>query len=151
MPTNKSNRMDTAVQFRLATHDDGALFDQVAEDVFDYVIIPKRLQENLNDRRHHLAIAIANGLIVGTAAGIHYTQPDKDPQFFIDELGVSPSYQRRGIGRSLIQLLLELAEGLGCKEAWVATEEDNLPARSLYASMPNSQESRAVIYTFTLS
>ncbi|MDX1929618.1 MAG: GNAT family N-acetyltransferase [Pirellulaceae bacterium] len=148
---NTHQYTDQEVLFRLATPDDEALFEHVAEDVFDNAIIPQRLQENLKDRRLHLALAISNGLIVGMAAGMHYSQPDKDPQFFVDELGVAPGYQRRGIGRGLLQLLLELAQGLGCKEAWVATEEDNRPAKSLYASMPNSQESRAVIYTFTLS
>ncbi len=150
----KTMNVDELAEFevllRIATPDDKALFDHIAEDVFDGAIQPERLQENLNDRRHHLAIALSNGLIVGMASGIHYTQPDKAPQFFIDELGVSPRYQRQGIGRRLMQLLFELARGLGCEEAWVATEEDNLPARSLYANLPNSQESRAVIYTFNL-
>ncbi len=138
------------VTYQLATPADEPLFSDVAPGVFDNDIIQKHLHENLNDPRHHLAIARSEGLIVGMAVGVHYTQPDKDPQFFIDELGVAPCFQRRGIGKGLLQLLLTHAQVLGCREAWLATEADNIAARSLYASMPKCQESHALIYTFPL-
>lgn len=143
--------LDQDIVLRLATPADQALFEGIAPDVFDNAIRQEQLLENLHDARHHLAIAISGGLIIGMAVGIHYTQPDKDHQFFVDELGVSPAYQRRGVGRGLLQLLLSHAKSLGCLEAWVSTEEDNIPARALYSSVSGSQESRAVIYTFPLS
>jgi aminoglycoside 6'-N-acetyltransferase I len=135
---------------RLATLNDVGLFSSLEEDVFDEKIDEASLRENLADPRHHLAIAISKGVIVGMAVGIHYIQPDKCPQFFIDEMGVSAAYQRRGIGTQLLNLLLDQARALGCKEAWVATEKENTPARSLYASVRGSQLSSAMIYTFPL-
>lgn len=60
--------------------------------------------------------------------------PDKPTELWINEVGVAPTHQRRGIGRSLVQALLEKGRVLGCVEAWVLTDEENTPARQLYGS-----------------
>ena len=38
---------------------------------------------------------------------------------------MSPEYRRQGIGRRLMERLVELATELGCTEAWVLTDADN--------------------------
>jgi hypothetical protein len=47
----------------------------------------------LSDPRHHLAVAIDEGWVVGMASAVHYVHPDKAPQLFINEVAVTPPYQ----------------------------------------------------------
>ena len=108
--------------------------------------------EFLNDPRHHMAVALDGGVVVGMASAVHYVHPDKPAQLFINEVGVAPSHQRQGIASELIARLLAHGRALGCTEAWVAADEDNGPARALYAHVGGQEEStKAVIYTFPLA
>lgn len=71
---------------------------------------------------------------------------------FINEVGVAPSHQRRGIASELIARLLAHGRALGCTEAWVAADEDNTPARALYAKSGGQEEpERVVVYVYPLA
>lgn len=75
--------------------------------------------------------------------------PDKArPEFWINEIGVAASYQNRGIGKSLMRALFEVARALNCLEAWVLTERENGPAMRLYQSL-DGQEAPEEIVMFT--
>jgi ribosomal protein S18 acetylase RimI-like enzyme len=135
----------------LSTGDEGIL-GSVAEEVFDHPVRMDLAAEFLSDPRHHIAVALDGGVVVGMASAVHYIHPDKPAQLFIDEVGVTPSYQRQGIASELIARLLAHGRALGCTEAWVAADEDNGPARALYAHVGGQEEPvRAVIYTFPLA
>jgi ribosomal-protein-alanine N-acetyltransferase len=54
-------------------------------------------------------------------------------QLFVYEVEVAESHQRRGIARSLLECLAELARERGLREAFVFTEPDNAAAHGLYA------------------
>ena len=149
MSSTKEAVHDEAVAIRLLAAADAALFEAVAEDVFDEATDRSLTAEFLADPRHHIAAAIADGVIVGFASGVHYMHPDKPAELWINEAGVAPAYQRRGIGRKLLQALLEHGRALGCREAWVLTEEDNAAARGLYRAA-GGEESRVVYFTFGL-
>lgn len=140
------------VAVRLLTAGDTEVFDHIAEGVFDDPVRVDLAAEFLNDPRHHIAVALDGGVVVGMASAVHYVHPDKPAQLFINEVGVAPSHQRRGIASELIALLLAHGCALGCTEAWVAADEDNEPARALYAHVGGQEEpTRAVIYTFPLT
>lgn len=137
---------------KLLTSDDAQVFDHVADDVFDDPVRPQLAAEFLHDPRHHIAVALDGDMIVGMASAFHYIHPDKPPQLFIGEVGVTASHQRRGIASQLIGLLLAHGRALGCTEAWVAADEDNAPARALYAKAGGRKEPvAALIYTFPLT
>jgi aminoglycoside 6'-N-acetyltransferase I len=68
------------------------------------------------------------------ASAVHYVHPDKPPQLWINEVSVSPAYQRRGVGRQLLDLLTQLAAELECTELWVLTDRANTAAQRLYES-----------------
>jgi len=121
--------------------------DNVAPDVFDGPVIPEMAQAFVSDARHHMAVALDGELVVGIASAVDYLHPDKPLQLWINELGVAPPYQRRGIARQLMEALLEHARQLGCQEVWVGTETDNLPARALYASV-GGREEPMVMFSF---
>jgi len=140
------------ITIKLLSANDIAVFDRVAEDVFDDPVRLDLAAEFLHDPRHHIVIALDGGLVVGTASAVHYVHPDKPAQLFINEVGVAPSHQRQGIASELIARLLAHGRAVGCTEAWVAADEDNGPARALYAHVGGQEEAmRAVIYTFPLS
>ena len=140
------------VTIRLLSAGDTNAFDRVAEDVFDDPVRMDLAVEFLHDRRHHIAVALDGGVVVGMASAVHYVHPDKPAQLFIDEVGVAPSHQRQGIASELLARLLAHGRALGCTEAWVAADEDNGPARALYAHVGGQEERvRAVIYTFPLA
>lgn len=120
--------------------------------MFDGALDPALVDEFLRDPRHHLAVAIDGRQVVGFASGVHYVHPDKRAQMFINEVGVSPTHQGRGLGKALVQKILERARHLGCEEAWVLTERDNQAAMRLYASTGGEQSAGdEVMFTFRLT
>jgi aminoglycoside 6'-N-acetyltransferase I len=136
---------------RILKSGDEAVLNTVAPDVFDNALEPALVAEFLRDERHHLAVALEDGQVVGFASGVHYVHPDKPPELWINEVGVAPSHHRRGIGKAIMGALLRHAKSLGCKEAWVLTERSNRAAMRLYESAGGKEEeSNQVMFTFFL-
>ncbi|HET7468374.1 MAG TPA: GNAT family N-acetyltransferase [Gemmatimonadales bacterium] len=121
------------VKIRLLGPEDGAVLDHVASDVFDHPVASGWAAEFLGDPRHHLAVALDEGVVVGFASGVHYINPDKPPELWINEVGVAPTHQRQGVASRLLAVLMDRGAGLGCVQAWVLTSPANTAARRLYA------------------
>ena len=137
------------IEIRALGAADLPLLQRVAPEVFDHEIDPARASEYQSEPRHHLAVAIHLGEVIGFASAVHYVHPDKPPELWINEVGVAPGHQGQGIGKRLLTVLFEVARGLGCREAWVLTDRDNAAARRLYTSaggVPGDQ----VMFTFRL-
>lgn len=140
------------VEVRVLKSEEAELLNNVAVDVFDNQIDAKWCAEFFTDERHHLAVAILDKQVVGIASAIHYVHPDKAPELWINEVGVSSLYQRKGIAKKLMNVLFEHAISLGCSEAWVLTEADNSGAQKLYTSVGGKEETeRPVYFTFPLN
>lgn len=140
-----------AVHIRLLGPTDSAVLNNVADDVFDHAIDARSAREFFADDRHHIVVALDGDLVVGFASAVHYVHPDKPPELWINEVGVAPSHQRRGIGKQIMAAMLAHGRSLGCREAWVGTEEDNIPARGLYGAAGGlEEEDRVVTFTFDL-
>jgi len=137
------------VDVRVLGPGDARVLDRVAPGVFDDVVDARLSAEFLADPRHHLAVAVDGGVVVGMASGVHYVHPDKAPQLFVNEVGVAPEYRGRGVGRRLLDALLERARSFGCTEAWVLTDASNARARRLYEGAGGVPE-ECVMYTFPL-
>lgn len=60
--------------------------------------------------------------------------------FYVDWLGVLPTYQRRGIGRSLLSKLEEEVVEIGCHKVFLYTTPENEPALRLYEQLDYSIE-----------
>jgi ribosomal protein S18 acetylase RimI-like enzyme len=122
------------ITVRLLGPEDGSVLQRVAPDVFDHAVDPRWSVEFLGDPRHHIAVALDGDVVVGMATGVHYVHPDKPPQLFINEVGVAPSHHRQGIGRRVLDALLQRGRELGCTEAWVLADESNENAQQFYAN-----------------
>jgi aminoglycoside 6'-N-acetyltransferase I len=132
---------------RLLGPHDAHVLEHVAHGVFDNEIDPHWTAEFFADPRHHLVVAMDDGVVVGMASGVHYVHPDKAPQLFINEVGIARSYQGRGLGRQLVDRLVRLSMELGCTEAWVLTDRDNTVAQRLYAGAGKSSPEDCIMYT----
>ena len=64
-------------------------------------------------------------------------------------MAVAPAFRRQGVARRMLDEMFELGRSLGCAEAWVGTEQDNLPATTLYESLEAAPEP-FVMYVFAL-
>ena len=113
-------------------------------DVFDYPVDAAQLAEFVSCPGHELVFAMVGPKIVGMASGTVLRHPDKQPAFFVNEVGVNEDVRLNGIGTALMQRLLEVARDKGCQGIWLATEIDNLEARALYRKL-NARETDAVV------
>lgn len=137
------------IEVRLLGLQDTDVLNRVVEGVFDNLIEPALSAEFLNDPRHHIIVALDDSSVVGMITAVHYVHPDKPAQLWINEVGVAPSHQRRGIGRTLLRAMLDHGRALGCSEAWLGTEHDNVAARGLYEDAGSVAEP-FVLYSFNL-
>ncbi len=128
---------------------DRDLFDRVADGVFDEPIDRARLAAYLAAPGHHLIVAISSGEVVGQVAAVVHRHPDKPTELYIDEVGVAPAFHRRGIARRMLEAMFAWGREVGCEEAWVGTEPDNVAARGLYESRGAAAEA-FVMYVYEL-
>jgi len=140
------------LEMKLLGPTDSHILNNVAEDVFDDPIVQSAAQEFLVDPRHRLMVALDNNIVVGFVSAVIYLHPDKAaPELWINEIGVAPTHQRQGIGKTLLQAMLDNAKQSGCKEAWVLTERTNLAAMSMYRSVGGVESlPDPTMLTFTL-
>jgi aminoglycoside 6'-N-acetyltransferase I len=141
-----------AIEIRTLVPGDESVFRRIAPDVFDLAVDERVAGEFLADPRHHIAVAIDDGLVVGFASGVHYFHPDKPrPEMFVNEVGVASTHRGRGIATGVLAALFSRARDVGCAEAWVLTDRQNEPAMHLYASSGGVEApTDQVILTFHL-
>jgi aminoglycoside 6'-N-acetyltransferase I len=140
------------MEIRILQRGDEGVLASVAPDVFDDPVDARAAAEFLADPRHHLAVAVEDGVVVGFTSAVHYAHPDKPrPELWINEVGVAPAARGRGVAKALLAAVLEVGRGLGCSEAWVLTDRANAPAMRLYASFSGLEPPEdAVMFTFRL-
>lgn len=144
-----SSEAGDGIAIRVLRAGDAAILRRVAHGVFDNAVDPRWTAEFLADPRHHMAVALLDGEVVGMASAVHYVHPDKPPELWVNEVGVAPAHQRKGVGRRLLAALFAHGRTLGCTEAWLGTEESNVAARGLYASAGGNEEPMVYV-TFRL-
>jgi aminoglycoside 6'-N-acetyltransferase I len=137
------------VEIRRLYAGDDALVKRIAEDVFDEPVRPDRLAAYLAAPGHFMIVALSENVVVGQCAAVIHRHPDKVSELYIDEVGVSPTFQRQGIARKILDAMFALGREQGCGEAWVGTEPDNFPARALYESRGSVAEP-FVMYVYRL-
>ena len=127
------------IEVKVLQRGDDRVLMSVAAEVFDKPIDARLTKEFLEDPRHHIAVAIDDGLVVGFASGVHYIHPDKPAELSINEVAVAPTHRRRGLGKAVIRALLEVGRAHNCKVAWVLTDRSNVAAMALYSSVGGTE------------
>ena len=127
------------------------LLMNVADDVFDNPVDESFAREFLVDPRHHIVVAVSDGVVIGFASAVHYIHPDKPTELWINEVGVSDAHQGKGVGKAIMNELLRLGKQLGCVNAWVLTDRSNTAANRLYQSTGGQvAEGDTVMYEFEI-
>ena len=131
---------------------DEAVLANVGPDVFDDPIDARAARAFLADDRHHLVVAVEEGVVVAFGSAVHYVHPDKPvPELWVNEVGVASTHRGRGIGKAVLQALLRIGRELGCSEAWVLTDRQNQAAQRLYSSSGGVETPPdSVLFTFRL-
>lgn len=117
--------------------------------VFDAPIRPDLARAYVAHPDYLIALAHEEGKVVGMASGLFYFHPDKPREFYVNEVGVAESHQRRGIASRLMEKLLAAARQGGAHYAWVGTESGNFAARALYRRL-GGEEDLMAYYGFEL-
>jgi ribosomal protein S18 acetylase RimI-like enzyme len=128
-----------AIEIKVLQRGDERILMNVAAEVFDNPIDPDLTREFLQDPRHHIAVAIDDGLVVGFASAVHYVHPDKPPEMWINEVGLAPTHRRRGLGKAVLKALFEVGRTHNCTVAWVLTYRSNVAAMALYSSVGGTE------------
>ena len=66
------------------------------------------------------------------------------------EIGVGEPFQRRGVGRALVEEAKRWVAEVGADELWVMMEDDNAPARALYAATGGREEPGFTMFDYDL-
>ena len=139
-------------EIKILGPEDLAVLNCVAQGTFDDPIDPENARQFLADPRHHLVVAIDQGVVVGFVSAVNYVHPDKPrPELWINEVSVAAAHRQRGVATRLLRRLFDLAGDLGCSEAWVLTDRTNVAAMRLYSgAAATSAPSDHVMFTFPL-
>ncbi|CAE6720844.1 GNAT family N-acetyltransferase [Paraburkholderia haematera] len=127
------------IEIKVLQHGDEYILTNVAAEVFDNPVDAELTREFLGDPRHHIAVAIDNGVVVGFASGVHYIHPDKPAEMWINEVALAPTHRHRGLGKAVLEALFELGRTRNCTVAWVLTHQNNVAARALYSSVGGTE------------
>jgi aminoglycoside 6'-N-acetyltransferase I len=139
-----------SVEIRRAGPGDEGLFERIADDVFDHAVERDVLATYLATPGHYFVVALSGGEVVGQVAAVLHRHADLRPvELYIDEVAVAPAFRRQGVAQRMLDEMFALGRSLGCAEAGVGTEADNLPATGLYESRQASPEA-FVMYVFAL-
>jgi aminoglycoside 6'-N-acetyltransferase I len=125
------------------------LLQRVADDVFDEEIDTGRLAAYLATPGNLMVLAVTGREVVGQARGVVHRHPDLPTELYIDNLGVTPDRRREGVATRLLDELVAWGREHGCEEAWVGTEVDNEPARTLYERRGSEAET-FVLYFYDI-
>ncbi len=128
---------------------DEADFASIAPGVFDEPIHSERLAAYLREPGHLMILAFDEGQVVGQCAAVIHRHPDKATELYIDEVGTASTHLRRGIATAMVEAMLAWGRELGCEDAWLGTELDNVEANGLYRKLGGKGEPM-VYYEFEL-
>src|SRR5262245_57478217 len=96
------------IEIRRITRASIALLETIAADVFDLPVDPARLAKYVDAPGHFMLVAMDGRQVVGQIAAVMHHHPDKPTELYLDEIGVSPAWQRQGIARRMLDAMQEL-------------------------------------------
>jgi [ribosomal protein S18]-alanine N-acetyltransferase len=78
--------------------------------------------------QHHVEVFEQNGYI----AGFSVYREVAPGELELLNIAIAPNFRRRGVGRRLMESLLEKAKTTGCSSVFLEVRESNLAARAFY-------------------
>ena len=112
----------------------------LAAPLFDHALHDEAVERFVAEDGHHLLLAIEDDAAVGFVTGVDMTHPDKGTEMFLYKLSVAEASRNRGVGRTLVVALGELARERGCYGMWVLTDDGNPAALRAYTAAGGVRE-----------
>jgi aminoglycoside 3-N-acetyltransferase I len=124
------------------------IFNEVFEND-DPIPSEKYLGGLLSNPDFLVFVAIQDNQVVGglTVYILHQYYNEK-PQAYFYDVGVSPDYQRQGIGKSLIEAVNSYCQTKGFEASYVEAEMEDIDALEFYRRTKPSSELQAVHFTY---
>lgn len=138
-----------AIEIKKLVPGNESVLSNVAPGVFDEPVRPDLTRRFLATPNYRIFVALDGDLVVGMCTGFTHFHPDKDEEFFVNELGVDDAYRRQGIGERLLRAMLAEAKAMGCPDAWLGTEHVNAPALALYRKVMTRGDTEDAMSVFT--
>ena len=105
----------------------------------------------LADPANLLVVAFWDDIPCGFATAHRLQRFDRRrAEVLLYEIGVEEPFQRRGVGRALVEEAKRWSAELGAGELWALTENDNAPARALYAATGGREETGLTMFEYGL-
>jgi GNAT superfamily N-acetyltransferase len=107
----------------------------------------------LNDRSNQVKgfLAESQGVIVGLAhCFLRPSTWHKVGYIYLEDLFVAPIARGEGVGRKLMESVVEYAKSLGAERVYWLTKENNSTARALYDSFNGVGRSEFIHYEYPL-
>ena len=132
------------IEIRLATPDDKDMLVELLEEL-GYRVSPLYVHDMLSrmrDDNDPVFVAVAKGAVIGMIALVitRWIQLEK-PIARIPAMIVRSQYQRRGVGRQLIEHAVAQAHNVGCGTIELTSANDNTDAHAFYRDMAFEQTS----------
>jgi ribosomal protein S18 acetylase RimI-like enzyme len=123
-----------------------------ARSLFDFPPLESAARAYLEDDRNVFFLACERDEPVGFLRGTALPQLSSDRlQMFIYEVSVAVGHRRQGVGRALMQAVLQFCRSHKFEEAFVFTDPTNTAAVNLYRSTGGETETPADrMYVFRL-
>ena len=142
------------VTTRLLDAADIAVLANAADGVFEHAINEGSAKAFLEDSNHFLVVATdeeKGDLVVGFASATRLLHPDRTAfELFVNEVGVAPDYQRKGIARAIMKTLFAEARARDCRLGWLAADADNDGALAFYKAIGGKPPERQLHIDFDL-
>jgi ribosomal protein S18 acetylase RimI-like enzyme len=139
------------IEIRMLRPGEEAVLEKVAPGVFDEPVRSDLARRFLATPNYRIFVALDGDLVVGMATGFTHFHPDKDEEFFVNELSTGDDFRRQGIGERLLRALLAEAKAMGCADAWLGTEDHNAPALALYRKVMTGGDTEEAMSIFTFA
>ena len=90
-----------------------------------------------------------NPTLLGIASSRIEIKPyDQVRWLYVDEVDVCADQRQKGVGKFIMQRLIEIAKDNGCEEVWLGAEATNFSANALYQSLGPDDISKVIGYTY---
>jgi aminoglycoside 3-N-acetyltransferase I len=128
---------------------------RLLEEVFDMqnFVLPDKdhLQDLLQKDDFLVFVALSGKKIVGGLTAYTLQQYySVRPLAYLYDLGISPEFQRRGIGRRLISGITDYCREAGMEEVFVQADEEDVHALDFYRST-GATSARVVLFNYPLN
>lgn len=94
-------------------------------------------------------VTIDNKVIGGLTSYVLHRYYHSKPIAYIYDVGIEPSFQRKGYGKALITEVCNFCKQHGFEEAYVEAESDDIDAVNFYRKTKFSTEMHATHFTYS--